>query len=504
TMSSDREISSSVTVRTSTPCRARMPNGTAPGVPTAMPSAIVAAMRAVVGSAAVSDAGYAAARSACTPTTRTCGAVCANAAARPATRPPPPSGATTVRTSGTCSRISSAIVAWPATTSGWSNGWMNTAPVRSASARAAARVSSTSAPTSRTSAPYWRVAATLGSAASTGMYTTARMPSMPAANATPCASLPALAATTPPGAFSASLRRAMRTYAPRTLNDPARCRFSHLSSTRTPAASLIARVVWTGVRYATPSSRRAASRTSSSVTGATSWVTARLPARRPPRPRPRARRRESPRRPTARGVAGDGARPRPAGRLRRARPPGVAGSPARRSGARDLQVGLGARDHRGLRAPPHDDPVLRAELGELVVPVQVQHDGVEDGRERHREQRADDPRREAPRGDDEQHGHRVQRDRVAHEERLEDVPLDLLHEQHDPEHDERLDPALRDEHDEHRDRAGDDGTDDRDERADEHEDAERHREAGHEERRADPDADRVHGGDEDLRARVRG
>ncbi len=102
------------------------------------------------------------------------------------------------------------MVAWPATTSGWSNGWMNTAPVRSASARAAASVSSTSAPTSRTSAPYWRVAATLGSAASTGMYTTARMPSSPAANATPWAWLPALAATTP-RAFSSALRRAMRT-----------------------------------------------------------------------------------------------------------------------------------------------------------------------------------------------------------------------------------------------------------------------------------------------------
>ncbi len=57
TMSRDREISSSVTVRTSTPCCARIPNGTAPGVPTAMPSAIVAASRAVVGVPAASEPG---------------------------------------------------------------------------------------------------------------------------------------------------------------------------------------------------------------------------------------------------------------------------------------------------------------------------------------------------------------------------------------------------------------------------------------------------------------
>ncbi len=56
-MSSEREISSSVTVRTSTPWCATIPNGTAPGVPTAMPSAIVPASRTVVGAPAASEPG---------------------------------------------------------------------------------------------------------------------------------------------------------------------------------------------------------------------------------------------------------------------------------------------------------------------------------------------------------------------------------------------------------------------------------------------------------------
>ncbi|MNW56829.1 hypothetical protein D3C74_345750 [compost metagenome] len=168
-ISSARDSSSSVTVRTSEPSSDTIENGTGPGVPTAMPSAMVERASDVVGTPAASDPGYAAARAAWTPTTLTWGAASAMAAATPATSPPPPSGMTTVRTSGTCSRISSASVPWPATTSGWSNGWMNTAPVRSASALAAASVSSTSTPTRRTSAPYSRVAATFGSAASTGM-----------------------------------------------------------------------------------------------------------------------------------------------------------------------------------------------------------------------------------------------------------------------------------------------------------------------------------------------
>ena len=55
-------------------------------------------------------------------------------------------------------------------------------------------------------------------------------------------------------------------YAPRNLNAPTRCRFSAFSSTRAaPVASSSERPVMTGVRCATPSSRRAAAWTSSSV-----------------------------------------------------------------------------------------------------------------------------------------------------------------------------------------------------------------------------------------------
>ena len=74
---------------------------------------------------------------------------------------------------------------------------MNTAPVRSAKASASATASSTHVPCRMTSAPYPRVASTLGSGAPAGMTTVAAQPSRPAANATPWAWLPALAATTP-------------------------------------------------------------------------------------------------------------------------------------------------------------------------------------------------------------------------------------------------------------------------------------------------------------------
>ena len=60
-----------------------------------------------------------------------------------------------------------------------------------------------------------------------GHATVAVVPAKLAASATPCAWLPALAATTPWRRCS-SVSREMRGYAPRILNEPARCRFSHL------------------------------------------------------------------------------------------------------------------------------------------------------------------------------------------------------------------------------------------------------------------------------------
>ena len=60
-----------------------------------------------------------------------------------------------------------------------------------------------------------------------------RAASSSAAKATPWAWLPALAATTP-RARSASDSLAIRKSAPRTLNDPVRCRFSHFRKTGPP------------------------------------------------------------------------------------------------------------------------------------------------------------------------------------------------------------------------------------------------------------------------------
>jgi hypothetical protein len=128
----------------------------------------------------------------------------------PATSPPPPVQTTTVRASGHCSAISSPAVPCPATTSTWSKGWISTAPFSSAKTSADSSASSTVLPACRTSAPYPLVAATFGIGAASGMNTVERVPSSWAASATPCAWLPALAATTP-RARSSSDSRAMRT-----------------------------------------------------------------------------------------------------------------------------------------------------------------------------------------------------------------------------------------------------------------------------------------------------
>ena len=135
---------------------------------------------------------------------------------------------------------------------------MRTAPVCSAYARALTSASSTVCPECRTCAPYARVAATLGSGAFSGMKTVELVPSSDAASATPWALLPALAATTP-RSRSAGLSPAIRTYAPRSLNDPVRWRFSHLSSTGPPTSSPRTRDAASGVTCVTPrSSSRAA------------------------------------------------------------------------------------------------------------------------------------------------------------------------------------------------------------------------------------------------------
>src|SRR5436190_2542137 len=79
-------------------------------------------------------------------------------------------------------------------------------------------------------------------------------PSSRAAHATACPWLPALAATTPAARCSGSRLESL-TYAPRTLNEPVRCRFSALRLTGRPASRDSVSDGKTGVTRATPSSR---------------------------------------------------------------------------------------------------------------------------------------------------------------------------------------------------------------------------------------------------------
>ena len=113
-------------------------------------------------------------------------------------------------------------------------------------------------------APYARVAANFAIDAPTGMYTVAVQPSIAAASATPCAWLPALAATTPL-ARSASVSRAILVYAPRILNEPVRCRFSHLRYAGPPTSRLSGRDDSIGVYRTTPSSNAAAASISATL-----------------------------------------------------------------------------------------------------------------------------------------------------------------------------------------------------------------------------------------------
>ena len=96
----DRRRSSSTSSRTSA-------NGTSPGRPTAMPSAIVViALERARARRRPATAGRPRPSSAWTPTTRRPGAAPCTAVAMPASSPPPPALTRTVRTSGHCSRIS--------------------------------------------------------------------------------------------------------------------------------------------------------------------------------------------------------------------------------------------------------------------------------------------------------------------------------------------------------------------------------------------------------------
>ena len=116
-------ISASVTATMRSTCWRTRGKVISPTRLTAMPSAMVSPTEARRGppeSRAVCMLGQAAAS---TPTMRTAGRRARIAVAIPDTRPPPPTGTTTVSRSGACSRSSSPIVPWPATTISSSNAW---------------------------------------------------------------------------------------------------------------------------------------------------------------------------------------------------------------------------------------------------------------------------------------------------------------------------------------------------------------------------------------------
>ena len=90
--SSACDSDSSETVRMSSTWSRTAANVISPGSPTAMPSAIVFIDSSLTGAPCASEPGYAAAPSACTPTTRTSGRIALIAIAIPASSPPPPVG----------------------------------------------------------------------------------------------------------------------------------------------------------------------------------------------------------------------------------------------------------------------------------------------------------------------------------------------------------------------------------------------------------------------------
>ena len=86
----------------------------------------------------------------------------------------------------------------------------------------------------------------------------------------------------------------------------------------------------------------------------------------------------------------------------------------------------------------------------------------------------------------------------SHDEGLEHVPLDLLHQQHPTEHDESGDRTVVNEGDEHREDAREHSPNNRDERTEENGDRDGNDEGKPEKKGEETDADRIDRGHEDL------
>ena len=136
--------------------------------------------------------------------------------------------------------------------------------------------------------------------------------------------------------------------------------------------------------------------------------------------------------------------------------------------------------------PPRVSIVLLERLLGIVPDVggvgEVLHDGVDRRRERYGDQGAGDAGDEDADADRDDHAERVHRHEPAHQERLQHVALDLLHEDHAAQHQERHDRALVDQRDQDGDGAGDGGADHRHERAEEDQHADRQHERHAEDR----------------------
>ncbi len=135
--------------------------------------------------------------SASTPMIRTPGFLALAAVATPEIIPPPPTGTTIVVTSGTCSRLSRAMVPWPAITARSSKACTSASCSSAASRSTSAMPSESVSPVWMTRAPLARVLPTLISGALLGMTIVHGTRNREAWRASAWAWLPALAAITP-------------------------------------------------------------------------------------------------------------------------------------------------------------------------------------------------------------------------------------------------------------------------------------------------------------------
>ena len=130
--------SSTVVIDTMSPAAVRASNGLVPTRATAAPSTNWSTWSSVTGAPLASAATSAAAPAGSTPSTEVVAVRSARNVVIPLIQPPPPTGTMTVSGSApSWSRISTAMVPWPAIVRTSSYGGTSVAPVRATSSRAA-------------------------------------------------------------------------------------------------------------------------------------------------------------------------------------------------------------------------------------------------------------------------------------------------------------------------------------------------------------------------------